>query len=457
MNRCLFWFHPLAWMLELRLALLAEQACDEAAVATLGDRNGYAHILLEMASVVDGSHGRMRCHALTMAAGSHIRRRIDLVLEEGRTFSRGLTWAGWTAVLLCGVPLVLCAGAVELAHQPPLAQIEIPRWTIPAPPLPEQRVRQPKSAPLPVMLAQAKSAPASPAAQSDVAPRFTVASIQPATQYAGTRVFGLPWQPDAGRLSLAGTLELLIGNANQIPLAAISGPDWIKTQRYEVTAQYPAGTTQEQFCQMLGSLLFERFGLVIHRETKDVTGYQLTVAPDGLKLRPTEPSTEADADAPAGPARGAQLLRQIRPDADGFPILPPGMSAAGLPSRGGMTRMTFRGVTMGMLAHNLGVTLSTWSGGVVPVTDQTGLDGRFDFHVEYPALQASPNSRLTEMTRLQGLAAAPGTRVVNGDPNVGPADISAALEKQLGLRLYPQVTKADFIVVEQVNSAPTDH
>ena len=77
MNRCVFWFHPLAWMLERKLALLAEQACDEASVAELGDRERYAGLLLEMARVVDGSKGRLRCHALTMASGSHVGRRIE--------------------------------------------------------------------------------------------------------------------------------------------------------------------------------------------------------------------------------------------------------------------------------------------------------------------------------------------------------------------------------------------
>ena len=35
-NRSLLWFHPLAWWIERRLALLADQACDEASVAQLG-------------------------------------------------------------------------------------------------------------------------------------------------------------------------------------------------------------------------------------------------------------------------------------------------------------------------------------------------------------------------------------------------------------------------------------
>jgi hypothetical protein len=39
----------------------------------LGNRERYAHLLLEMAQVVDKSHGRLGSHALTMAASSHIR------------------------------------------------------------------------------------------------------------------------------------------------------------------------------------------------------------------------------------------------------------------------------------------------------------------------------------------------------------------------------------------------
>jgi beta-lactamase regulating signal transducer with metallopeptidase domain len=45
-NRALFWFHPLAWWTERRLAALAEQACDDAALAELGSRENYARALL---------------------------------------------------------------------------------------------------------------------------------------------------------------------------------------------------------------------------------------------------------------------------------------------------------------------------------------------------------------------------------------------------------------------------
>jgi len=79
----------------------------------------YAHLLLAMASVADESRGRLRRHALAMAAGW----RIDSLLQEGRTFSRRLTWTGSAAVLLCGIPLVWGAGAVELDPQQPPAAV----------------------------------------------------------------------------------------------------------------------------------------------------------------------------------------------------------------------------------------------------------------------------------------------------------------------------------------------
>jgi uncharacterized protein (TIGR03435 family) len=45
----------------------------------------------------------------------------------------------------------------------------------------------------------------------------------------------------------------------------------------------------------------------------------------------------------------------------------------------------------------------------------------------------------------------------DGDPTVGPRDISAALEKQLGLKLNAVKTKLDFIVVDHANKVPTDN
>jgi uncharacterized protein (TIGR03435 family) len=452
-NRCIFWFHPLAWILERRLAMLAEQACDESSVATLGDRNRYANILLEMASVVDTSHGRMRYHARTMASGSHIRRRIDLVLQEGRTFSRGLTWAGWTALLLCGIPVVLCAGAVDLAQLPPLPRIEIPRSSAPLPPLSEpSEQRQPK------LVAQARPTPSTPSPATQPAPEvapvsqtphFTAVSIKPVDISTPLRSLGGPNSPNPGSLSFVGNLLTLMAGAYQVSLDCVSGPSFIQSQRYEVTAQFPPDTTLEQFRQMEANLLTEHFGLVLHRSTKDVTAYQLIVAPGGLT--PAISSAEADPAASRAPGDSAPPVTGV----DGFPILPPGMTFASNVANA-MVRMTFRRASMNLLASRLRSILSG-SGDIIPVANQTGLNGWFDFRVEVPEPLTIPKT-IPNISMPANVP--PNLRALfqpSGDPNVHPADISAAIEKQLGLRLDPEATKLDFIVIDQVNRMPTDH
>ncbi len=81
-NRCLFWFHPLAWWIERKLALLAEQACDDSSLAVVEDRQEYARLLLDMAGAVEATGGRASSHALAMARPSHIWQRIEAVLDE---------------------------------------------------------------------------------------------------------------------------------------------------------------------------------------------------------------------------------------------------------------------------------------------------------------------------------------------------------------------------------------
>jgi VWFA-related protein len=127
-----FWFHPLAWWLERKLALLAEQACDEAFLAAGGDRPGYARLLLEMAVVVENARGRVYHQALGMA--SRIGQRIERVLDERRMPCHGRSVRGWLPVLIAGVPLVYAAGAVRIERQPSLAFFEFPHFPAPSAP-----------------------------------------------------------------------------------------------------------------------------------------------------------------------------------------------------------------------------------------------------------------------------------------------------------------------------------
>jgi uncharacterized protein (TIGR03435 family) len=274
-------------------------------------------------------------------------------------------------------------------------------------------------------------------AQNDQTLHFEVASVRPVTKDVH-----MGFQQDPGRMSW-GRIPLtnLISNAYHVGLDQITGPDWLESEFYAIDVKLPSGFTQEQYPQMMANLLSERFGLVVHRVTKEVSGYEITLAPGGPKLTPSVPAAETDAPAPDGPRKGMPM-----PDANGFPVLFPGSPWA---SRidGGMERMTFRRSSMAFLASTLQSVFSrSGSGQVIPITDRTGIDGRFDFNLAIPA------SSYRLPARLQAGQGAPDGA---GDPDVSPAAISAAMEKQLGLRLKAVRTSLDFIVVDHVERVPT--
>jgi hypothetical protein len=155
LNRCLFWFHPLAWWFERKLSLLAEQACDEVCLAATGDRRRYAGLLFEMAATVKSAQGRVYSNALGMA--SRVHQRIDRVLDERRRGTGRVSAAAWLALVIVGFPAIYATGALRIEQLPPLASFEFPR--LPAPFAPELIAQQ--RPPLPP--AQQLPAPSPPA------------------------------------------------------------------------------------------------------------------------------------------------------------------------------------------------------------------------------------------------------------------------------------------------------
>ena len=423
-NRSVFWFHPLAWFLERKLALLAEQACDEHSIAVLGDREYYARLLLEMARTVDASHRRLRRHALTMAAPSHLRRRIDSLLEDGRTFSRGLTRPAWATIMLCAIPLVFAAGAADFA---------------------------------------APQATPAPRAQAAPAARFEVASVRRCTadQVApggaggqkgggGGRGGGGSASPD--RLDIpCFPLRFLIRLAyvdteNRLnpdnPLTLEGGSPWIDSERYRIDAK-AEGPVDRAVMQgpMLQALLEERFKLKVRRETRETALYALTVAASGLKLqKPGDLTcTEPDAGGPEHDGKpfvflGCSKIQRAMEGActprDPAQYPPPPREPDDPPfcgvKRGLMSLSSSRrnndllGATMEQIARSLG------SGAGRPVIDKTGITDKFDFHIEYAAEDSDPSNAVD-----------------------APPSIFAAL-RQLGLKLEPAKGPRDFLVIDHV-------
>ena len=166
----------MAWWLERRLSLLAELACDEACLATLGDRESYARLLLEMASVVDRPMAWFGYvpMSLTMAAGSHLRQSGRTDFEGRREPLRGLclTWMGRDRTVRNPSGAVCGNGRVRGFQRPLLPPALAEGRTAPAPPPPR-------------LLAQAR--PAAPSPTRHAAEFGRVASIRPAVLPATSR------------------------------------------------------------------------------------------------------------------------------------------------------------------------------------------------------------------------------------------------------------------------------
>ncbi len=73
---CLFWFHPLLWLVEKRLLIERERACDELVVACGMQPRVYAAGILKVCKFhfVGGAPG------LSGMTGADLRRRLDLIL-----------------------------------------------------------------------------------------------------------------------------------------------------------------------------------------------------------------------------------------------------------------------------------------------------------------------------------------------------------------------------------------
>ena len=87
------------------------------------------------------------------------------------------------------------------------------------------------------------------------------------------------------------TLQKVILGAYGIPDDrgyALSGPNWLGTDRFDIQATYAAGTTAAQLRQMIQGMLAERFKLALQRETRQMPVLALVVGKNGPKLHPAE-------------------------------------------------------------------------------------------------------------------------------------------------------------------------
>ena len=125
------------------------------------------------------------------------------------------------------------------------------------------------------------------------------------------------------------SLAQILQRAYDVKSYQISGPDWMSSARFDVSAKVPAGATKAQSNVMLQNLLADRFKLVLHHSTKESSIYVLLVAKGGPKLKEAakESTDGAAAGTPSGD-RGMDGPGRGMMGKDGKPQLPPGTRKA---------------------------------------------------------------------------------------------------------------------------------
>lgn len=138
LHRAIFWFSPLAWWLDRRLADLAEQASDEAALSSGTDRKHYARILLGFFETLQAAPGRVWWPGVSMAKAGQAERQAEQRVE------RILAWKGSVAmslkksiavvVVAFAVPVVYLAAAAHPAQHVPFPGAQFTQDQTPTPP-----------------------------------------------------------------------------------------------------------------------------------------------------------------------------------------------------------------------------------------------------------------------------------------------------------------------------------
>jgi len=239
---------------------------------------------------------------------------------------------------------------------------------------------------------------------------FEVASVKPHVFARNQFAFGTASRESdirisGNRVTTQGLLAGLVLAAYKLRTFQVSGaPEWRdetgRNQLYDIEAKAPGDgvPTMGQVRQMLQTLLAERFQLKFHRETKELPVYDLVMGNNPPKLKPSAPGVESKT------ASTARL------------------------------RMEYTNVSIAELVLRIGPQFDR------PLFDKTGLQGGYDFALEYmPSLPSTVNMSPEEAAAFAKLY---------------PADeappLPVALQQQLGLKVAPAKEQVEILVIDHV-------
>ena len=195
----------------------------------------------------------------------------------------------------------------------------------------------------------------------------------------------------------------------------VGGPSWIDDERYDVQAAPVAQSrdriaTAQEIAVRIQALLADRFKLVLRRETREMSLYDLRLA------RPSALPVNSGTCAPRGPEPKAP--DDVRPYC--------GLSSR--PDSGDLEHLVGTGVRIPVLARRLQQLVEAI------VVDQTDLAEAYDFTLDY----VRPRNFAARQDATDGVS------------------IFTALQEQMGLRLVPRRGPVEVMVIDSVDR-PTEN
>lgn len=389
-TEAIFWFHPLVWWMEKHMVGERERACDEEVLRLGSAPRDYAESILNVCKLYVESP--LPC--VSGVTGANLKQRIAAIMNHRA--GAGLSVAKKAALAAAGITVVAAPIAIGMLHPPSL---------------------------------RAQSA--------STTPRFEVASIRPCSEAgarSGTKRGPARGSPvvSPGRLKtgcatlaasypMAGLIQRAYGRlglghrplGSALPISG--GPDWIYSYQFVINAE-AAGPASQKTMEgpMLQALLEDRFKLKVHRETREVPVYALTVAKGGPRL-------------PAPDGSCTQRNYSEFPP----PALAPGQHFCldMIGWKGANGTLQGESMTLEYFSKLLGLALGR------PVLDRTELTGRYDFHLVYANDQSTPG--ISDFRRQR-------------PPDDTPAPSIFTAVQQLGLKLEATKGPREFLVVDHV-------
>jgi uncharacterized protein (TIGR03435 family) len=220
-------------------------------------------------------------------------------------------------------------------------------------------------------------------------PAFAVASIRPSAA-------DVKFEHDGSTETTSGTLRMqdvsvqtCIKWAYGVQDSQISGPAWMDSDKFDITAKADGPTPDDQMKRMMQTLLADRFKLSFHHQDKELKAFVLTVAKGGTKVHPA-----------------------ANPDAKPF-------------RQNSVNGTVVKSMTIQEFGDFLSQPLQ------MPVVDETGLKGKYDFELDFTSYLPDPHSMSDTRPDANSI-------------------IMAAMEGELGIKMEVRKTPVDVMVIEHV-------